>query len=413
MTSASTTREPTGSFFDQPRAVWAVAFACVIAFMGIGLVDPILKPIADQLDATPSQVSLLFTSYMAVMGVAMLITGVVSSRIGAKKTLLTGLLLIIVFSALAGSSDTVGQIVGFRAGWGLGNALFIATALSTIVMSARGSTARAIILFEAALGLGIAAGPLLGGELGSISWRAPFYGVAVLMTIALLATAVLLPRTPAVGRRTSLADPFRALRYPGLLTIALTALFYNVGFFTLLAFTPFPLDMTAHQVGLIFFGWGLLLAVTSVWVAPVLQRRYGSIPTVLGSLVLFSLDLVAMAVWTDHKEVLVAGVVVAGAFLGVNNPVITEAVMGAAPVERPVASAAYSFVRFSGGAVAPYAAGKLGENVSVHAPFWMGAVAVAVAVAVLAAGARFLRDEELPAPHSQEEAEAELVGDFG
>ena len=91
VTSASTTREPTGSFFDQPRAVWAVAFACVIAFMGIGLVDPILKPIADQLDATPSQVSLLFTSYMAVMGVAMLITGVVSSRIGAKRTLLTGL----------------------------------------------------------------------------------------------------------------------------------------------------------------------------------------------------------------------------------------------------------------------------------------------------------------------------------
>ncbi len=40
----------------QPRAVWAVAFACVIAFMGIGLVDPILKPIADELGATPSQV---------------------------------------------------------------------------------------------------------------------------------------------------------------------------------------------------------------------------------------------------------------------------------------------------------------------------------------------------------------------
>ena len=86
-------------FFDQPRAVWAVAFACVISFMGIGLVDPILKSIADQLDATPSQVSLLFTSYMAVMGVAMLVTGVVSSRIGAKRTLLAGLALIIVFSA--------------------------------------------------------------------------------------------------------------------------------------------------------------------------------------------------------------------------------------------------------------------------------------------------------------------------
>jgi ACDE family multidrug resistance protein len=399
-----------GSFLKQPRAVWAVAFACVIAFMGIGLVDPILKPIADQLDATPSQVSLLFTSYMAVMGVAMLITGVVSTRIGAKKTLLVGLVLIIIFSAAAGLSDSIGAIVGFRAGWGLGNALFIATALSTIVLSARGSTAQAIILFEAALGLGIAAGPLLGGALGSISWRAPFLGVAALMAIALVATTFLLPATPAVGRRTSLADPFRALRYPGLLTVALTALFYNVGFFTLLAFTPFPLDMTAHQVGLIFFGWGLLLAITSVWVAPILQRRFGSIATVLGSLSLFALDLAAMAVWTDHHTVLVVGVVVAGAFLGVNNTVITEAVMGAAPVERPVASAAYSFVRFSGGAVAPYVAGRLGEDVSIHAPFWMGAGAVAVAIAVLAIGARHLTNVT-PPRHSRAEAELVVAAD--
>ena len=73
----------------QPKAVWAVAFASVVAFMGIGLVDPILKPIADNLNASPSQVSLLFTSYMAVMGVAMLITGVVASRIGPKRTLLS------------------------------------------------------------------------------------------------------------------------------------------------------------------------------------------------------------------------------------------------------------------------------------------------------------------------------------
>jgi ACDE family multidrug resistance protein len=410
--TATPETESSGGFFDQPRAVWAVAFACVISFMGIGLVDPILKSIADQLDATPSQVSLLFTSYMAVMGVAMLVTGVVSSRIGAKLTLLAGLAVIIVFSALAGMSDSIGAIVAFRAGWGLGNALFIATALSTIVTAARGSTAQAIILFEAALGLGIAAGPLLGGALGSISWRAPFLGVAALMAVALVATTFLLPATPAAGRRTSLLDPFRALRYPGLLTIALTALFYNMGFFTLLAFTPFPLDMSAHQVGLIFFGWGLLLAITSVWVAPWLQRRIGSVPTVLMSLTCFGLDLAAMAVWTDDKTVLVVGVIIAGAFLGINNTVITEAVMGAAPVERPVASAAYSFVRFSGGAVAPYVAGKLGENVSVHAPFWMGAGAVAVAVVVLAFGRRYLTDETSPAAHSEAEADAELIGDL-
>lgn len=397
----------------QPRAVWAVAFACVIAFMGIGLVDPILKPIADELGASPSQVSLLFTSYMAVMGVAMLVTGVVSSRLGAKRTLLLGLALIIVFSALAGASDTVGAIVGFRAGWGLGNALFIATALSTIVVSASGSVAQAVILFEAALGLGIAMGPIVGGQLGSLSWRAPFFGVAVLMGVALLATAVLLPSTPPAQRRTTLADPFRALRHPGLLTIALTALFYNVGFFTLLAFTPFPLDLPAAQVGWVFFGWGLMLAVTSVWLAPVLQRRYGTVPTVVVSLVLFAADLAAMALLTDSKPALVISVVLAGGFLGVNNTVITEAVMGAAPVERPVASAAYSFVRFSGGAVAPYAAGRLGEDVSVHAPFWMGAAAVLVGAAVLLLGRRHLWRPEHAQEHGAAEAQLVATGDAG
>ena len=172
----------------QPKAVWAVAFASVVAFMGIGLVDPILKPIADNLNATPSQVSLLFTSYMAVMGVAMLITGVVSSRIGPKRTLLLGLVIIIAGAGLAGMSDTVMGIVGWRALWGLGNALFIATALATIVNSARGSVAQAIILYEAALGLGIAVGPLVGGVLGSISWRGPFFGVSALMAVALVVT---------------------------------------------------------------------------------------------------------------------------------------------------------------------------------------------------------------------------------
>ena len=108
--------------------------------------------------------------------------------------------------------------------------------------------------------------------------------------------------------------------------------FYNMGFFTLLAFAPFPLDMTASQVGWVFFGWGLLLAFTSVVVAPILQRMLGTVPTVIASLVLFGADLAAMAVLTDSKLALVIGIIVAGAFLGINNTLITEAVMGAGAV---------------------------------------------------------------------------------
>jgi MFS family permease len=370
------------SLFRQPRPVLAVAFACVIAFMGIGLVDPILKPIADDLGAGPAQVSLLFTSYMAVMGMTMLVTGWVSSRLGAKRTLILGLAIIIIGAGLAGSMDSIGGIVGFRAVWGLGNALFIATALATIVASARGSVGQAIILYEAALGLGIAAGPLLGGALGGISWRYPFYGVSVLMAIALVATVFSLPSTPPAAQRSSISAPLRALaRHRNLLAVGLTAMAYNFGFFTLLAFTPFPLAMDARGIGLVFFGWGAMLAITSVVVAPMIQRRFGTASGILGALAAFTVILVAMGIWTDSKPVLVTCVVLAGAALGVNNTLITETVVKVAPVERGVASAAYSFVRFSGGAVAPWLAGTLGER-SAHLPFFVGAGAVVIAALI-------------------------------
>ncbi len=399
----------------QPRTVWSVAFACVVAFMGIGLVDPILKPIADDLGASPSQVSLLFTSYLAVMGVAMLVTGFVSSRIGAKRTLLLGLAIIIVGAGLAGMSDSVGAIVGFRAVWGLGNALFIATALATIVSAARGSVAQAIILYEAALGLGIAAGPLVGGALGGISWRGPFFGVSALMAIALVATWVTLPAAPERPQPTPISAPLRALRHRGLLTVGLTALLYNVGFFTLLAFTPFPLDLSAHGTGLVFFGWGLLLALTSVVAAPWIQRHVGTYTGVVLALLGFAAILAMMAAFTESRTVLVVGVVLAGGFLGVNNTLITETVMKVSPVERGVASAAYSFVRFSGGAVAPWLAGTLGER-SVHIPFWVGAGAVVLAVAVLSTGRSFIRTIDDEPGHgaepvdSETEAQAVTVG---
>ncbi|MGD9532087.1 MAG: MFS transporter, partial [Pseudonocardia sp.] len=68
----------------------------------------------------------------------------------------------------------------------------------------------------------------------------------------------------------------------------------------------------------------------------------------------------------------------------------TQAVMLVAPVERPVASAAYGFIRFIGGGLAPFAAGLLAERYGVALPFWLGALAVLLAAGVLASGHRLL-----------------------
>jgi len=369
--------------FKQPKAVFAVAFACVVSFMGIGLVDPILPAISHDLNATPSQVTLLFTSYLVITAVAMLITGWVSSRIGAKWTLLVGLALIVVFAALAGASESIGGIVGFRAGWGVGNALFIATSLAVIVASATGGFVGAIILYEAALGVGIAVGPLLGGLLGSISWRGPFFGVAVLMAIAAIATLVLLEPTAKPARKTGFLEPLKALRHRGLATLSLTALCYNWAFFTVLGYAPFPMGLGAIELGFVFTGWGVLVAIFSVFGAPKLQARFGIARTLYLNLFLFAVVVLVIAIWTTTPAVLIPAVIVAGVFIGVNNTVTTQAVMTIAPVERPVASAAYGFVRFIGGGLAPFVAGKLVEATNVHVPFYLGAGALLLGIAIL------------------------------
>lgn len=140
--------------------------------------------------------------------------------------------------------------------------------------------------------------------------------------------------------------------------------------------------MGALQIGLIFFGWGALLALSSVFVAPWVQRRVGTFTGIVAALSGFAVVLVVMGVFATSPGVLAAGVVIAGAFLGVNNTLITEAVMKVSDAERGTASAAYSFVRFTGGAVAPWLAGLLGEY-ALDLPFWVGAVAVLAAVGVL------------------------------
>jgi MFS transporter, ACDE family, multidrug resistance protein len=387
--------------FRQPKAVFAVAFACVVSFMGIGLVDPILPAISQKLHASPSQVTLLFTSYLVVTAVAMLITNWVSSRIGAKRTLIAGLILIVVFSALAGSAGSISGIVGFRAGWGVGNALFIATSLAVIVASASGGFAGAIVLYETALGLGIAVGPLLGGLLGNVSWRGPFYGVSVLMAIALIATVVLVQPIPKPPRKTGLSEPIRALRHRGLLTMSLTALCYNWGFFTVLGYAPFPMKLSPIRLGLVFTGWGIMVAIFAVFGAPWLKERFGLARTMYLNLSCFAVVVAVIGVWTTDRLVLIVAVIVSGVFIGVNNTVTTQAVMTVSPVDRPVASAAYGFVRFIGGGLAPYAAGRLVIATNIHVPFLIGAGTVVLGIAILATAHQLINEAEHPGPQGR------------
>lgn len=404
------------SILKQPIAVWAVAFACVVSFMGIGLVDPILPAIANSLHATSAQTELLFTTYLLITGVAMFFTSWLSTRIGTKKTLLIGLAVIVVFAALAGASGSVWEIIGFRAGWGLGNALFISTALAAIVGAASGGASQAIILYEAALGLGMALGPLVGGLLGNISWRGPFFGTATLMAVGFIAiTTMLRSKDEVKPTPTKLTAPFRGLAKPGLRVMASAALFYNMGFFVLLAYTPFALaDLgldAAIPLGLIFTCWGIALAISSVWLAPALTNRMRRSTVLITVIPLLAVDLLLVALFVKSIVAIIVLVIVGGIFLGILNTVLTECSMEATDLPRPVASSAYSGVRFIGGAIAPPVAAALGNAFGAAVPFFFGTLVLVVSMLIIVIGRRALRRADGMIENAEEEAEAIGLGD--
>ncbi len=386
------------------RSAYALAFTCMVAFMGIGLVDPILKTIAVKLDATPAQTTLLFTSYMLVTGIIMLFTGFISTRIGAKRTISIGLIIIVLFAALAGRSQTISQLISLRAGWGFGNALFLSTALTAIVSVMPEKTEQAIMLYEGSMGIGMAVGPLVGGALGSFSWRLPFYGVAILMFVAAMTIVFLLEPIAKPVKKARFFAGAVALKNHRLRSIGIIALLYNFGFFTILAYAPFLLvGLTEMQVGFVFFGWGILLAIASVFVAPRLEQKTNTLMTLLIGLGFFLVCLVVIGINADQPVLVAFGVIIAGFFQGLVNTLLTTVAMENKTIERSVASSAYSFIRFTGGAIAPFVAGKIAEKWSAHWTFYFAGLMILIGILFV------LRNQQYFITAEEEEKEIEMI----
>jgi MFS family permease len=112
------------------------------------------------------------------------------------------------------------------------------------------------------------------------------------------------------------------------------------------------------------------------------------------NLSIFALISLGIAIWVLNTPVLITLVILSGVVCGVNNTVTTQAVMTVSPVERPVASAAYSFVRFIGGGLAPYVAGRLVADFNIHVPFYLGAGVIVLGIGILTTGHKLLGDAE-------------------
>ncbi|NGQ94432.1 MFS transporter [Brevibacillus sp. SYP-B805] len=312
------------------------------------------------------------------MAVMMLPAGLLAGRLGDKRSMVVGLGLVAVFALLCGFSDTISQLSIFRAGWGLGNSLFFATAM-TLLIALSDQVSTAVGLYEAAIGLGMAGGPLLGGVLGGFTWRYPFYATGLLIFTAffLVMFFVKEPVNKQARKAAGLKEMGHLFAHRPFLQGALAGMLYYYGFFTVLAYSPLVLKMSAIHLGFIFFGWGLCLAYGSAVLSHKLEHQWAPDKLLRFGLLAFALLLFLLftvqALWLQ-----VALIILSGLVSGLNNALFTSHVMEVSPYPRGITSGVYNFVRWMGAAIAPILSGIIGSAVFPKAPFGVaGVIAIA------------------------------------
>jgi EmrB/QacA subfamily drug resistance transporter len=206
----------------EPRRWWVLAVMSVgtlMVFLDDTLVNTAIPRMAVDLDASTSALQWVIDAYVLVLAGLLLLCGSIGDRYGRKRMMTIGLVVFGLAAAGAALANSTGMLIAMRALQGLGAALVLPATLSIIVsVFPRQERAKAIVVWTAVGGLGIALGPVAGGSLiESADWSAGFWLFIPLVIAALVGmTVVPESRDP---RRVGLDVPGAVLGTAGLTTL--------------------------------------------------------------------------------------------------------------------------------------------------------------------------------------------------
>lgn len=192
----------------------AVMLALFLSALDQTIVGPILPRIVSELNGI-DYYTWVVTAYLLTSTVTVPIYGKLSDLFGRKPMLMVGIGLFLVGSMLSGLSQTMWQLVMFRAVQGLGAGALFPISLAVIgdLFTPR-ERGRYQGLFGAVFGIAFLVGPFLGGTItDNFSWHWVFY---VNLPIGLVALAVIWHLLPTVRR----PNATRNIDYLGVLTFA-------------------------------------------------------------------------------------------------------------------------------------------------------------------------------------------------
>ena len=385
---------------NRPSAMTFLFVTVFVDILGYGLVVPLLPFYAGGLANGALLVGALGSLYAAIQFFGGLFLAGLSDRTGRRPVLVACLLGASLAYALLGIAETLTLVVAAVALAGAAGGTQ-ATAQAFVADSTPPEDrARGLGLIGAAFGLGLMAGPLLGGLLSLHSLSAPALAASGLALANAAFGLFVLPESLPEDRRSRAPrlrlDPVsgivRTIRMGGTGPLLLAVLLLNLAFAGLL--TNFPLFSGAR------FGWaasenafffafvGACAVATQGLLVGRTQRLFGEVRLAFGGLALTALCLAVVGGSTSGWMLYpVVGALAVGAGLAI--PALTALLSRRSPAEEQGrlmggVQAVLSLALISG----PLVAGAAFDELGVPAPYFIGAALAALAVPAVALSGR-------------------------
>ena len=184
----------------RPRLVLAICcMSLLIVGMDVTIVNVALPSIRRDLDASVASLQWTTAGYTVVLASLLMLGGSTADRLGRARVFMFGLALFTIASLACGLAPGAGWLVAFRALQGAAGAMLTPVAMSIIrnTFEDPRERAQAIGVWGAVFGISMALGPVLGGALVGLSWRAVFFVNIPIGVAAIVLTARFVPESRA------------------------------------------------------------------------------------------------------------------------------------------------------------------------------------------------------------------------
>ncbi|GAA0807260.1 MFS transporter [Psychrobacter piscatorii] len=375
----------------MPLALWALtlsAFAIgTTEFVIVGLVPTI----ATDLGVSLPSAGLLVSLYAVGVAIGAPILTALTGRWNRKIVLMSLMGLFVIGNLLAWQAPSYETLILARILTGLAHGVFfsIGSMIATSLVSKEKEASAIAIMFTGltvALVTGVPLGTWIGQHFG---WRATFLVVSALGLIALIGSAILVPKNLKKSIPATFKEQLQVIVKPQLLLVYLMTILGYGGTFTAFTYLAPILEQQTKfapsAIGLIMLIYGVSVAIGNIWGGKLADKR-GPISALS---IIFSALSVVLLLFTftmQSKIAAVLTILVWGAFAFGNVPGLQIYVVKQAEKYTPNAvdvASGLNIAAFNIGiALGSIIGGSVVENMSLQDTAWIGAVISLMALAV-------------------------------